>query len=460
VTTNQTIEAFRTDGAAWPSATRAGQLIFAGSHTPHDHESGRLVLSTGDLAPEYQSMRAAVLFTEVVGGQLRAQTWQVLQNLKATLDRAGSSIEHVVHLRIFLHDIAHEGTVLDLVKKFFGASLPSGEIIEARNSGSSSSILVHMDCIAIAIDAGLPKHVWAKGFEQLTDPFPTATMAAGFLYSSQVAGVNPLTGAVVEHENALTARARQLLGALAERSSRQNLAFFLQQAAMWDHLLAVLDAFGVEHKATLYHMNWMRRPMSVFSDGSVTRGILDRTGDYLLTCFPTSAVRTPAAELEGRIVAILPDSGFAKDVRVPIHGISNSYFGAIKAGPYLFAAGEVPIDTEKWAIIDRPELLAAPDNRMAVGKPYDVAPIQVQSQYIYTLYKETYAAYGIDLSKALHQTIYMTDASDGHRIEQVIARHFGDRPPATTIVPILAASPFETTRLELEITGYIGDAPT
>ncbi|MDP1603743.1 MAG: hypothetical protein Q8M03_10815, partial [Legionella sp.] len=279
----------------------------------------------------------------------------------------------------------------------------------------------------------------------------------GFLFSSQMAGANPHTGAVVEHENELTGRARQLLGPLAKRSSRQSLAFFLQQAAMWDHLLSVLDALDVDHASTLYHMNWMRRPMSVFRDGSVTRSILDRTGDYLLTCFPTSAVRTPAAELEGRIVAILPDSGFKKDVRVPIHGISNSYFGAIKAGPYLFAAGEVPIDTVKWSIVDRPELLSSPRNRMAIGKPYEVAPIQVQSHYIYSLYKETYAAYGSDLSTALHQTIYMTDASDGPRIEPVIAEHFGERPPATTIVPILAASPFEATRLELELTAFIGD---
>ena len=63
MTSRNTIDAFRTDGAAWPSATRAGQLIFAGSHTPHDLSTGRLVMSTADLAPEHQSIRAAVLFT-------------------------------------------------------------------------------------------------------------------------------------------------------------------------------------------------------------------------------------------------------------------------------------------------------------------------------------------------------------------------------------------------------------
>lgn len=451
------IDFSHSDGTTWPSAARAGALVFTGSHTPHDPVSGRLVLSTADLPVEHQKLRATVLFTEVVAGRLRAQTWQVLQNLKTTLDQAGSSIEHAVHLRIFLRDIAHEGVVLSLVREFFGASLCSGEILEARNAGSHPAILVQADCIALAVDAGQPRHVWGKGFERLTDPFPTATLAAGFLFSSQVSGVNPHTGAVVEHENALTARARQLLGPLAQQASRQSLPFFLQQAAMWDHLLGVLDEFGVAHQSTLYHMNWMRRPMSVFRDGSVTRRIQPYTGDYLLTCFPTSAVRTPQAELEGRIVAILPDSGFTKDVRVPIHGISNSYFGAIKAGPYLFAAGEVPIDTAKWAIVDQPEQLAPPGNRLAIGKPYEVPQVQVQSRYIYALYEETYAAYGIDLSRGMHQTIYMTDAGDGPALEPVIAEHFGSRPPATTIVPILAASPFEATRLELELTAYIGD---
>jgi len=196
--------------------------------------------------------------------------------------------------------------------------------------------------------------------------------------------------------------------------------------------------------------------MSVFADGSVTRRIMEHTGDYLLTCFPVAAVPDPDAELAGRIVAIQPKSGMHKDIRVPIHGISNSYFGAIKVGPYLFAAGEVPVDTAAWTITDRVETLAPPRHLLNVGKPYRAARIVPQAHYIYSLYEETMKAYGTQLSAGVHQTIYLCHADDGAVMEGVIAERFAGQPPATTIAPILGASPFAATRLELELTAYLG----
>lgn len=445
------------EGTTWPAARAAGAFVFVGGHTPHDRETGALVLGTGDLPPEEAALlRAPVLFTEVVAGRLRAQAWQVLRNLRSTLEGTGSTVGHIVHLRVFLRNVADEAPVLDIVQRFLGPFLCSGEVVEARNEGCDPDILVQMDCVALSAEAGRPEHVWASGLERLTAPFPTATKAAGLLFSSQVAGVSPTTGEPVMGERQLSRRAVELLGPLSQQASRLHLPFFLQQAAMWDHLLTILSAFGVDWKSTLYHMNWMRRPMSVFADGSVTRRIMEHTGDYLLTCFPSSGLGIPGAEIAGRIVGILPDSGMTKDIRVPIHGISNSYFGAIKAGPYLFAAGEVPIDTQAWALVDRVTMLEAPRNRLNLGKPYAPAPILPQAHYIYSLYEKTMAAYGGSLANGVHQTIYLCHAGDGPALEGIIADRFGGQPPATTIVPIEGASPFPGTRLELEMTAFLG----
>ncbi|BBK41210.1 hypothetical protein STVA_12300 [Allostella vacuolata] len=445
------------EGTTWPAARKAGALVFVGGHTPHDPATGRLVLGTADLPGDAAaSLRASVLFTEVVAGRLRAQTWRVLLNLQQTLERTGSSIRHVVHIRVFLHDVADEGPVLDLLRRFFGDDLCSGEVVEARNEGSDPEILVQMDCVALSVDAGRTEHAWVAGLEPLTAPFPTVTKAGGFLFSSQLAGADPATGEPVIAGRQLSPRAAALLGPLAQQATRLHLPFFLQQAVMWEHLLAILTAFGVDWKSTLYHMNWMRRPMRVFADGSVTRRIMEHTGDYLLTCFPTSGLGVPGAEIAGRIVAILPESGMRKDIRVPIHGISNSYFGAIKAGPYLFAAGEVPIDTRAWTLVDRAERLEAPRHRLAFGRPYPTAPILPQAHYIYSLYEQTMAAYGGSLADGVHQTVYLCHAGDGPALEGVIADRFAGRPPATTIVPITGASPFAGTRLELEMAAYLG----
>lgn len=446
-------------GTTWPTARRAGDLVFLGGHTPHQLDTGRLISGTGDLPPGVATeLRAPVLFTEITAGRLRAQTWQVLHNLKLSLEAHGSSLEHLVHLRIFLQNIADEGTVLDQVRRTLGASLCSGEVVEARNDGCDPDSLIQLDAIALAVASGKPQHAWVPGFERVTAPFPTVTTAAGFLFSSQIDGLDLATGEPVNHIRQLSQRGVALLGPLADRASRASLRFFLQQAALWDHLLTVLAAFDIPPQLTLYHMNWMRRPMTVFADGSVTRRIMEHTGDYLLTCFPVAGLSRPDAELAGRIVAIQPHSGMRKDIRVPIHGISNSYFGAIQAGPYLFAAGEVPVDTKAWRIVDRVEALAEPRRRLGIGKPYAPAPIVPQAHYIYSLYEETLRAYGMELASGVHQTVYLCHAADGPALEGVVADRFGAATPATTIAPILGASPFTATRLELELTAYRGPA--
>jgi len=452
----QTMENANRASWNWPLASRAGELIFLGGHTPHDLDNGRLVLSTADLpAPLDTELRAPVLFTEVVAGRCRAQTRQVLENLKASLTAAGGSIERMAHLRIFLSDIILERTVLTAVKAFFGDSLPSGEIIEARNAGSHSEILVQMDGIGVALEAPAPEHLHLDGFAPLTRPFPTATKAAGLLFSSQMAGADPATGEALTEPLRLSPRGLSLLDTLADGASDYRLPFFVQQAALWDQMLGILDRLGIPPENTLYHMNWMRQPMSVFADGSVTRSITATVGDYLLTCFPTSGLRTSGAELEGRIVAILPGSGLTKDIRVPIHGISNSYFGMIKVGPWLFAAGEVPIETSQHILMDAFTKLPRPLARHAIGRPYPAQPIQPQAHYIFHLYEETLAAYGADFADVVHQTAYLSDAGDGPAFEGVSASRFGTSPPAATVVPILGASPFTGTRLELEMTAYL-----
>lgn len=438
-----------------PAARRAGDLVFLGTHTPHDRTTGRLVVSTADLGqPLATDLRAKVLFTEVAFGPVKAQTRKVLENLKASLEAAGSSIEHLAHLRIFVTDIGMEGVVLGVVRTFFGTNLPSGELIEAANQGVDPKLHVHMDGVAMTVDAGRPTHLRYAGLEKLTEPFPAATKAGPFLFSSQFGGIDPATGAVVDSLSQLSVQTRPRIDPLLAVASKHNRPFLLQQGALWDNILKVLQASNVSPNAILYHMNWMRPTMRVFSDGSITRSILDLTGDYLLTCFPTSNLRDPLAQLDGRVIAVLPESGLKKSTKVPIHGISNSYFGMIAAGPYLFGSGEVPVDTDRWALVDEMHKLPSTRRTERFGKVYREPPIQSQAHYVYELWHETLAAYGATFDMAVHQSAYLACADDGPAFDLVVREHFPKRAPATTVVPIIGASPFAQTRLELELTAY------
>ncbi len=441
-----------------PPATRAGDLVLLGSHTPHDRATGRLIVGTADLsAPISDQVRSKVLFSEVAFGGVKAQTRQVLENMKLSLEVAGSSIEHVAHLRIFVSDIGMEGVVLGVVRSYFGDKLSSGELIEAVNAGCNSDIHVQMDCIALSVEAGTPKNLWAPGLEALTAPFPTATKAGAFLFTSQFGGANAKSGDMVRSPTELSSAMRERIEPLLKTAPKKNSEFLIQQAALWDNILTVLDAARVPPSAILYHMNWMRPSMRVFSDGSITRSIMDLTGEYLLTCFPTSGLRAPDAQLEGRVVAILPESGLKKSVRVPIHGISNSYYGMIGVGHYLFGSGEVPVDTVNFRLIDEMQKLPPPLQSENFGKIYRESPIQSQAHYVYSLWKRTLEAYGSSMGSTVHQTVYLTEAGDGPALEGVMRAHFPTKAPATTLVPIVGASPFKNARLELEVTAYLSD---
>ena len=73
---------------------------------------------------------------------IEAQVQRVFQNLRAVADAAGSSLDDVVKLNIYLTDLAHFGKVNEIMATYFHqpyparaavgvASLPRGALVEA-----------------------------------------------------------------------------------------------------------------------------------------------------------------------------------------------------------------------------------------------------------------------------------------------------------------------------------------
>jgi reactive intermediate/imine deaminase len=73
---------------------------------------------------------------------IEAQVHRVFQNLRAVADAAGSSLNDVVKLNIYLTDLAHFGKVNEIMSTYFHqpyparaavgvASLPRGALVEA-----------------------------------------------------------------------------------------------------------------------------------------------------------------------------------------------------------------------------------------------------------------------------------------------------------------------------------------
>lgn len=72
----------------------------------------------------------------VVGaGDFDAQAEQTFANLKAVLEAAGSGLDKVVKVTIFLKDMANFPKILDLRKRYFSKPYPADTIVEISALG-------------------------------------------------------------------------------------------------------------------------------------------------------------------------------------------------------------------------------------------------------------------------------------------------------------------------------------
>lgn len=78
---------------------------------------------------------------------IEAQTKQVLENLKAVLQEAGSSLEKVVKTTIFLKNVEDFGRVNEIYAKYFSKNKPARSTVEV--SALPKGALIEIEAIAV-----------------------------------------------------------------------------------------------------------------------------------------------------------------------------------------------------------------------------------------------------------------------------------------------------------------------
>ena len=66
----------------------------------------------------------------IIEGDVSAQTERVLENLKAVLEAAGSSLEKVLKTTVYIKDMTEFGKINEVYARYFGASLPARATVE------------------------------------------------------------------------------------------------------------------------------------------------------------------------------------------------------------------------------------------------------------------------------------------------------------------------------------------
>lgn len=81
-----------------------------------------------------------------------AQARQVLDNVKAVVEAAGSSMDHVVRATIYLTDIHNKGAFNEIYAQYFPNGKPARALVEV--SAIDEGIEVEMDAIAVIPSTG------------------------------------------------------------------------------------------------------------------------------------------------------------------------------------------------------------------------------------------------------------------------------------------------------------------
>lgn len=84
---------------------------------------------------------------KLVPGGIVAETRQTMENIKATLERYGSSLDHVVKALVMLTDMSEWGEMNKVYRTYFGKHLPARSALGAN--GLALGARVEIECVAV-----------------------------------------------------------------------------------------------------------------------------------------------------------------------------------------------------------------------------------------------------------------------------------------------------------------------
>lgn len=84
---------------------------------------------------------------EIVTGDVKAQTIQVLENLKAVLEAANSSLEKIVKATVFIKDMNDFGAINEIYGQYLGANPPARSCVEVARL--PKDVLIEIEVVAL-----------------------------------------------------------------------------------------------------------------------------------------------------------------------------------------------------------------------------------------------------------------------------------------------------------------------
>ena len=107
----------------------------------HGTRHGNTVYVSGQVAIDGQG--------NIVGvGDIKAQTRQVLENIKAVLDQAGATMDDIVKVTVFITDMSQFSEIHEVRAQYFTGTYPASTMVEVR-ALAFPDLLIEMEAVAI-----------------------------------------------------------------------------------------------------------------------------------------------------------------------------------------------------------------------------------------------------------------------------------------------------------------------
>jgi reactive intermediate/imine deaminase len=103
--------------------------------------AGQLIFVSGQVARNAAG--------ETVGrGDIRAQTRQALENVKAVLEATGATIDDIVKVTVFVTDVRHFAAIHEVRAEYFRQDYPASTLVEVK-SLVSPELMIEIEAIAV-----------------------------------------------------------------------------------------------------------------------------------------------------------------------------------------------------------------------------------------------------------------------------------------------------------------------
>jgi enamine deaminase RidA (YjgF/YER057c/UK114 family) len=410
---------------------RAGELILSNlvwvHHRPEadaDLVTGRVHIDSADLP-------------------LKQQTRSVYGAISQALVEAGLGPEHVLHQRVHLRDMRDYGRWVNVVATDFPSWRPATTVF-GEGAGLPPGIEVAVEFVASA--TARAQTVRSESAAAATDPFPSATTAGDWIFTSAVAPVTP-DGQVVNSNNDLEAFGQvsavpefKHQGALGQRDER----LAAQMLAVYANMDRIFEAAGGDLNSLVKQNGYVRMHMKSFTPIEAARRNVFKTAAVVP---PASTVQVadlgPSDEAMLQFEAIGIRHGAATELTRATSSATRPYgfySPVARAGKVVFTAGELAYSSGIGGVVGAWENDAG---RSLVH----------QTRFVARRIAALFAAAMVEPSGIKRLNVYLRDRAHSEAWRRITFEELAPADPVMVETSVLDCGPYESCLFELDAVG-------